>query len=61
MSVGHSPSEPHWKADMPKDEKEVTEQEKQEAKRRIQGSSSAEDTPDDSGGDEMPSVVGVEP
>lgn len=54
MSVGHSPNEPQWKADMPKDEKEVTEQDKLEAKRRIQGSSSAEDnSPEDSGGDEL--------
>lgn len=54
MSVGHSPNEPQWRPDMPKDETEVTEQDKIDAKRRIQGSTMAEDiTPEDSGGDEQ--------
>ncbi len=53
MSVGHSPNEPQWKLDMPKDEKEITEQDKLDAKRRIQGSSSAEDISlEDSCGDD---------
>ena len=54
MSVGHSPNEPHWRPDMPKDETEVTEQDKIDAKRRIQGSTMTEDiTPEDSGGDDL--------
>ncbi|KJR81164.1 phosphatidylserine decarboxylase [Sporothrix schenckii 1099-18] len=54
MSVGHSPNEPQWRQDMPKNETEVTEQDKIEAKRRIQGSTMAEDiTPEDSGGDDL--------
>jgi len=53
MSVGHSPNAPVWAADMPKAEKDVTEYEMREAKRRIQGSLSAEDSPEDSGGDDM--------
>lgn len=55
MSVGHSPSEPQWTPDMPKAETDVTEQDKLDAKRRIQGSTlvEAEDnSPDDSGGDD---------
>ncbi|OAA53121.1 C2 domain-containing protein [Niveomyces insectorum RCEF 264] len=53
-SIGHSPSEPQWKPDMPKDEKEITEQDKLEAKRRIQGSTLTEDiSPEESGGDEL--------
>lgn len=39
---------------MPKHETEVTEQDKIDAKRRIQGSTMTEDvTPEDSGGDEL--------
>lgn len=48
MSVGHSPNEPQWTPDMRKDDKDVTEQDKVEAKRRIQGSFQAEESPDDS-------------
>ncbi|KAK4191559.1 phosphatidylserine decarboxylase-domain-containing protein [Podospora australis] len=48
MSVGHAPSEPQWTPDMRKDETEVTEADKQEAKRRIQGQV-AEESPDESG------------
>lgn len=54
MSVGHSPNEPSWKFDMRKDDKEVTEAEKQDAKRRIQGAvgANAEESPEDSGVDD---------
>ncbi|KAK4462040.1 phosphatidylserine decarboxylase-domain-containing protein [Cladorrhinum samala] len=48
MSVGHSPSEHQWTPDMRKDESEITEEQKVEAKRRIQGQV-AEDSPEDSG------------
>ena len=38
MSIGHTPdTEPH-KPDMKKDESEITNQERQEAKRKIEGS-----------------------
>ncbi|KAK4225352.1 phosphatidylserine decarboxylase-domain-containing protein [Podospora fimiseda] len=48
MSVGHAPSEPQWTPDMRKDESQITEEDKVEAKRRIQGQV-AEDSPEDSG------------
>jgi phosphatidylserine decarboxylase len=52
MSIGHSPTQPQHTPDMRKDASDVTEEDKKEAKRRIQGSGFAEDnTPDDSGGD----------
>jgi phosphatidylserine decarboxylase len=51
MSVGHSPNEPQWTPDMRKSD--VTEAEKQDAKRRIQGNVNAEESPDDSGGDDI--------
>jgi phosphatidylserine decarboxylase len=54
MSIGHSPNESQWKPDMRKDEKDVTEAEKAEAKRRIQGSSSPPETPEASGDDKAP-------
>lgn len=38
MSVGHTPEHPQYAPDQRKDAKDVTEQDKQEAKRRIQGS-----------------------
>ena len=47
MSVGHAPGEPQWTPDMRKDETQITEAEKAEAKRRIQGQV-AEESPDDS-------------
>lgn len=47
MSVGHAPGEPMWTPDMRKDEKEITDADKAEAKRRIQGQV-AEESPDDS-------------
>ncbi|ROW07599.1 hypothetical protein VPNG_06786 [Cytospora leucostoma] len=37
MSVGHSPTEPQWTPDMRKDDKDITEQDKREAKSRIEG------------------------
>ncbi|CAK7273859.1 phosphatidylserine decarboxylase [Sporothrix epigloea] len=52
MSVGHSSDEPQWRPDMPKAKTDVTEQEKMEAKRRIQGSTQGEESPEDSGGEE---------
>ncbi|CAN8106180.1 unnamed protein product [Discula destructiva] len=51
MSVGHSPSVPKHAPDQRKDDKDVTEQDKQDARRRIQGSN-FEETGDDS--DESP-------
>lgn len=51
MSIGHSPSQSQWTPDMRKDEQDVTEADKREAKRRIQGNVSAEDSPEGSGDD----------
>ena len=51
--MGHSPNEPLWTPDMRKKDEDVTEQDMREAKRRIQGSLSAEESPEDSGGDEI--------
>ncbi|KAK3685754.1 phosphatidylserine decarboxylase-domain-containing protein [Podospora appendiculata] len=48
MSVGHAPGQPQFTPDMRKDEDQITEAEKKEAKRRI-GGSVAEESPDDSG------------
>ncbi|KAK3328364.1 phosphatidylserine decarboxylase-domain-containing protein [Cercophora scortea] len=48
MSVGHAPGQPQFTPDMRKDEDQITEAEKKEAKRRIRGSV-AEESPDDSG------------
>ena len=48
MSVGHSPNEAQWAPDMRKDEKDITEQDKWEAKRRIQGNYNLEDDSDES-------------
>ncbi|KAK3360116.1 phosphatidylserine decarboxylase-domain-containing protein [Lasiosphaeria hispida] len=55
MSVGHSPGQSQYTPDMRKDEDQITEADKQDAKRRIQGSmgAGAEESPDDSGGDEL--------
>lgn len=53
MSVGHVPDEPQWIPDMPKDEGDITAEDKAEAKRRIQGQV-AEESPEDSGNDEVP-------
>ncbi|KAL1998461.1 hypothetical protein VTN02DRAFT_6128 [Thermoascus thermophilus] len=38
MSIGHSPDEPQFEPDMRKEEENVTTEEKQDAKRRIEGS-----------------------
>lgn len=38
MSVGHSPEIPQFEPDMPKPTEEVSIEEKQDAKRRIEGS-----------------------
>ena len=38
MSIGHSPEQSQHAADMPKKEEHVTHEERQEAKRRIEGS-----------------------
>lgn len=52
MSIGHSPDRPQYTPDMRKDASDVTEQDKKDAKRRIQGSGFSEDnSPDDSGSD----------
>lgn len=48
MSVGHSPSEPQWTPDMRKDDKDITEQDKREAKSRIQGGFQLEEGVDSS-------------
>lgn len=45
MSVGHSPGAPQFQEDMPKDAKNITQEDMQEAKRRIGGSLNQ---PDDS-------------
>ena len=38
MSIGHSPDVPQHEPDMKKDEKNITMADRQEAKRRIEGS-----------------------
>ncbi|KAL2159685.1 hypothetical protein VTH06DRAFT_2254 [Thermothelomyces fergusii] len=48
MSVGHAPDEPMWTPDTRKDENQITDADKAEAKRRIQGQVD-EESPDDSG------------
>ncbi|KAK3403478.1 phosphatidylserine decarboxylase-domain-containing protein [Sordaria brevicollis] len=56
MSVGHAPNEPQWTPDMRKNEGEITAEDKANAKRRIQGQV-AEESPEDSGNDEMLSTM----
>ncbi|KAM0459210.1 hypothetical protein ACHAO4_002603 [Trichoderma viride] len=52
MSIGHSPNQVQWAPDMRKNDKDITEAEKQDAKRRIQGSAAMEEeSPGDSGDD----------
>lgn len=51
MSVGHAPGTPQWAPDMRKDEKDITEADKKDAKRRIGGSLTGEES---SSGDETP-------
>lgn len=38
MSIGHHPSQPQHTPDMRKKEEDITESEKEDAKRRIEGS-----------------------
>lgn len=38
MSIGHHPDQPQYKPDMRKKEENVTNEERQEAQRRIEGS-----------------------
>ncbi|KAJ5768210.1 hypothetical protein N7533_000793 [Penicillium manginii] len=45
MSVGHSPDIPQFEPDMPKDAENITVEEMEEAKRRIEGSMSAPSEP----------------
>ncbi|KAK1754667.1 hypothetical protein QBC47DRAFT_223476 [Echria macrotheca] len=59
MSIGHAPGEPQWTPDMRKNDDEITEADKENAKRRIQGSTGAE-SPEDSGGDD-PTTSGLIP
>ncbi|KAK1774148.1 phosphatidylserine decarboxylase-domain-containing protein [Copromyces sp. CBS 386.78] len=56
MSVGHAPNELQWAPDMRKDEADITSEDKANAKRRIQGQV-AEESPEDSGNDEMLSTM----
>ncbi|KAM3474139.1 hypothetical protein MY8738_008022 [Beauveria namnaoensis] len=51
MSVGHSPDEPQWTPDMRASDEQITEEQKKDAKRRIQGSL-AQDSPSDSNDDD---------
>ncbi|KAG5978981.1 hypothetical protein E4U55_005697 [Claviceps digitariae] len=53
MSIGHSPDIGQWTPDMRKSEDEITEAEKKDAKRRIQGSFGMEQSPSDSGEEEQ--------
>ena len=48
MSVGHAPGEQQWTPDMRKDDANITEADKADAKRRIQGQVAEESAPDDS-------------
>jgi phosphatidylserine decarboxylase len=38
MSIGHSPNEPQWTPDMKKADQDISEKERADAKRRIEGS-----------------------
>jgi phosphatidylserine decarboxylase len=42
MSIGHHPSSEAYKPDMKKDEENITMEDRQEAKRKIEGSLAAE-------------------
>ncbi|KAM0257164.1 hypothetical protein ACHAQJ_004525 [Trichoderma viride] len=49
MSIGHSPNQLQWTPDMRKNDKDITEADKKEAKRRIQGNVTVgEESPGDS-------------
>lgn len=52
MSIGHSPNQGQWTPDMRKDEQDITEADKKDAKRRIQGSGGMEESPEDSADEE---------
>lgn len=52
MSIGHSPDEGQWTPDMRKSEGDITEADKQEAMRRIQGNFAMEGSAHDSGSDD---------
>ena len=54
MSIGHSPDTGQWTPDMLKSENDITEAEKKDAKRRIQGNVAAEQSPTDSSEEELP-------
>ena len=45
MSVGHHPGQPQFAPDMPKKDENITLEERQEAKRRIEGSMAPADAP----------------
>ena len=55
MSIGHSPQVGPHRPDMKKDEGEITLEDRQEAKRRIEGSLAPEAEPE---GSEKPGVGG---
>ncbi|KAM5356991.1 hypothetical protein ACJZ2D_016725 [Fusarium nematophilum] len=61
MSIGHSPMEPQWTPDMRKDEENITEAEKRDAKRRIQGNVALQESPDGSGDDKPPHRMTTKP
>ncbi|KAH8699947.1 phosphatidylserine decarboxylase-domain-containing protein [Ilyonectria robusta] len=52
MSIGHSPEESQWMPDTLTSGQELTEAEKRDAKRRIQGNVALQDSPDGSGDDQ---------
>jgi len=52
MSVGHAPSESQYTPDMRKSADKITDEDRQDAERRIRGAV-AEESPDDSGGDDL--------
>ncbi|KAH6630926.1 phosphatidylserine decarboxylase-domain-containing protein [Chaetomium sp. MPI-SDFR-AT-0129] len=52
MSVGHAPDEPMWTPDMRKDETQITDADKAEAKRRIQGQVAEEESSSPDEGDD---------
>lgn len=54
MSIGHSPDVAQYTPDMRRSEDQITEAEKKDAKRRIQGNFAMEQSPSDSGEDELP-------
>lgn len=51
MSIGHSPEQAQWTPDMRKNIVDITEAEKREAKRRIQGNVALQESPDGSSED----------